>query len=81
MSITAMPVLTRILVDCGCCTTTIGTIAIGCAAIDDVVAWTLLGLVVSLARGEAQSGVDDPGLTVGYVAVMLLVVRPVLEDG
>ena len=60
MSITAMPVLTRMLADWRMLQTTIGTIATGCAAIDDIVAWTMLGLVVSLAHGEGASGVHHP---------------------
>jgi Kef-type K+ transport system membrane component KefB len=77
MSITAMPVLTRILVDLRMLTTTIGTVAVGCAAIDDVVAWTMLGFVVSLTRGEGNLAMAL-GLTVAYVGGMLLVVRPLL---
>ena len=77
MAITAMPVLTRILVDLRMLTTTIGTVAVGCAAIDDVVAWTLLGFVVSLTRGEGNLAVALV-LTAAYVGGMLLVVRPLL---
>jgi len=77
MSITAMPVLTRILVDMRMLTTTIGTVAVGCSAIDDVVAWTMLGFVVSLTRGEGNLAMAL-GLTIAYVGAMLLVVRPVL---
>jgi Kef-type K+ transport system membrane component KefB len=77
MSITAMPVLTRILVDLRILTTTIGTVAVGCAAIDDVVAWTMLGFVVSLTRGEGNLA-TALSLTVAYVSGMLLVVRPLL---
>lgn len=75
MSITAMPVLTRILVDLRMLTSTIGTVAVGCAAIDDVVAWTMLGFVVSLTRGEGDLAMAL-GLTAAYIGGMLLVVRP-----
>jgi Kef-type K+ transport system membrane component KefB len=77
MSITAMPVLTRILADLRMLTTTIGTVAIGCAAIDDVVAWTMLGFVVSMTRGEANLPVAI-GLAAAYIGVMWLVARPLL---
>jgi Kef-type K+ transport system membrane component KefB len=77
LAITALPVLTRILSDWRMLTTTIGTIAIGCAAIDDIVAWTMLGLVAGLVRGHANIAWVI-GLSAGYVAVMFGVVRPVL---
>ena len=77
MSITALPVLTRILTDWRMLTTTIGTIATGCAAIDDVVAWTLLGIVNALVKGDANPAVTIVSSAV-YVFVMLGVVRPVM---
>jgi Kef-type K+ transport system membrane component KefB len=77
MSITAMPVLTRMLTDLQLLQTTIGTIAVGCAAIDDVVAWTMLGFVVGLARGE-HNITSMVGRAAGYLGLMLVVVRPLL---
>jgi len=77
MSITAMPVLTRILVDLHMLTTRIGTVAIGCAAIDDLVAWTMLGFVVSVTHGESNPAAAM-GATSAYVGGMLLIVRPAL---
>jgi Kef-type K+ transport system membrane component KefB len=77
LAITALPVLTRILSDWRMLTTTIGTIAIGCAAIDDIVAWTMLGLVAGLVRGHANIGWVI-GMSAGYVATMFGVVRPML---
>lgn len=77
LSITAMPVLARILVDLQMLRTTIGTVAMGCATINDVVAWTLLVIVVGVVRGEAV--VISPILmTAGYLAAMFFVVRPIL---
>jgi Kef-type K+ transport system membrane component KefB len=77
MSITALPVLARILSDCGLLKSTIGTIAIGCAAIDDVVAWSLLGLVAGVAHGETDIAWTLAMETI-YVAAMVLAVRPLL---
>lgn len=77
MSITALPVLTRILSDWRMLTTTIGTIATGCAAIDDVVAWTLLGIVSALVKGDAHPVATIASAGV-YVAAMFGVVRPVM---
>ncbi|HYN06685.1 MAG TPA: cation:proton antiporter [Vicinamibacterales bacterium] len=78
MSITAMPVLTRILVDLQMLRSTAGTIAMGCATIDDVAAWTLLGIVVGLVRGETIV-VPMMLMTAGYLAAMFFVVRPLLQ--
>ncbi|GAB3578791.1 hypothetical protein GCM10027445_46450 [Amycolatopsis endophytica] len=78
MSITAFPVLARILADRGLRDTRLGGLAIACAAIGDVVAWALLGVVVFVVSG---SGGDSWRLLlfVPYAAVMLLLVRPVLR--
>lgn len=79
MSVTAFPVLARILTDGGIQKTRIGVIAISCAAVDDVTAWCLLAFVVSVAQSRVgQAGVTI-GLAAGYVAVMIGVVRPILE--
>lgn len=78
MAITALPVLTRILSDWRMLTTTIGTIATGCAAIDDVLAWTLLGIVSALVKGDANPAATIVYAT-AYVFAMLGVVRPVMN--
>lgn len=76
MSVTAFPVLARILTDRGLIRTPIGGIALAVAAVDDVVAWTLLALVAALAGGG-----DDPWtllLALPYAAGMIWGVRPLL---
>ncbi|MBK7779343.1 MAG: cation:proton antiporter [Ardenticatenia bacterium] len=78
MSITAMPVLTRILSDCRLLTSPIGTVALGCAAIDDVVAWTMLGFVVGMLRGQADIAVTVASAMV-YLLLMLYGLRPALR--
>ena len=50
MSITAFPVLARILTDRGLSRTELGVAALTCAAVDDVTAWCLLAVVVGVAR-------------------------------
>jgi K+:H+ antiporter len=78
MSVTAFPVLARILADRGVQRTPLGTTALACAAVDDVTAWSLLALLVGLAQAElAQAGLTVL-LLVLYVAVMLVAVRPAL---
>jgi Kef-type K+ transport system membrane component KefB len=79
MSITALPVLARILEEQRLLTTSVGTTAVSCAAVNDVVAWLLLALTLALMRGNeglATLPLRFGGLFV-YLAVMLGVVRPV----
>jgi len=79
VSITALPVLARILVDASMDTSRVGRIALACAAIGDGTAWLALTLILALS-GLAGSG--DPlvtiGLVVALVAVTFAVVRPLL---
>lgn len=77
MSITAFPVLARILTERRLNGTELGNLAIGCAAIDDVTAWCLLALVLALSRGEGLSGPFVAIVLAGIVAVIaFVVVRP-----
>ncbi len=76
MSITAFPVLARILADKGLIRTPIGGLALACAAVDDVLAWSLLAVVAALAGGGAHPW--RALLAVPFAAVMLYVVRPLL---
>ncbi|MFJ6946366.1 cation:proton antiporter [Streptomyces wuyuanensis] len=79
MSVTAFPVLARILVDRGLYGTPLGALAMACAAVDDVAAWCLLALVVALtAAGSPFDALSAAGLTVAFGAAMVLVVRPLL---
>ncbi len=77
MSITAFPVLARILEERGLTQSYLGSTAIACAAVDDVTAWCLLALVVAIikANGLAAAAVTI-GLALGFILLMLLVVRP-----
>jgi Kef-type K+ transport system membrane component KefB len=78
MSITAFPVLARILEERRLQSTSLGTTAILCAAVDDVVAWSLLALALTLigkAGGSASLPTRLTGLA-GYLFLMLGVVRP-----
>jgi Kef-type K+ transport system membrane component KefB/nucleotide-binding universal stress UspA family protein len=77
MSITAFPVLARILVERRLLKTRIGAVTITCAAVDDITAWCILACVVSIVRASsATAGLLTTLLALGYVAVMLVVVRP-----
>ena len=78
-SITAFPVLARILRDQGLTRTRIGGMAMTCAALCDVVAWCVLVLVTALSKSTGTDGfVQVLGLTAGFAAV-LLAVRPLLR--
>lgn len=77
MSVTAFPVLARILTERRLHTSRMGSIALACAAIDDATAWCLLAFVVSVVHAESSSAIATIALTIGYVVFMVLVVRPV----
>lgn len=79
MSITAFPVLARILSDRSMTHTALGAMALACAATDDVTAWCLLALLVGVARSQVQGAVQIVLLSLVFVAAMCLVVRPILS--
>ena len=76
MSITAFPVLARILTERGMLNSRAGTIAISCAAVDDVAAWCLVALL--MAAAAAAWLLVLAGLVV-YGMAMLYAVRPMLQ--
>jgi Kef-type K+ transport system membrane component KefB len=76
MSITAFPVLARILTDRHIENTPLGIVAISCAAIDDVTAWCLLAFVVGIAQSQMGSAVHTILYALGFIAIMLVIVRP-----
>jgi len=79
LSVTAFPVLARILTDLRMSRSQMGAIALTCAAIDDVTAWCLLALVVSIAQSHALDAIRTVVLTLAFVAVVLLVVAPIVR--
>jgi Kef-type K+ transport system membrane component KefB len=79
MSVTAFPVLARILADRRMTQSPLGVLALACAAVDDVTAWCLLALVVSVARAHASSALSTVALVVLFAAVMIFAVRPLLQ--
>ncbi len=82
MSITAFPVLARILSDQKLADTRLGHIAITCAAMNDVAAWTLLAWIAALTRsGDGQVSIWATVVTVGaYGLVMAFAIRPLLSQ-
>jgi Kef-type K+ transport system membrane component KefB len=77
MSITAFPVLARILEERRLTKTALGSTAIACAATNDVAAWSMLAVVVSIVRaGGVAASVLRIGLVVLFVAVLLFWLKP-----
>lgn len=80
MSITAFPVLARIIQERKMTKTSIGTLTIASAANDDVTAWCLLAIVISIAQaGTFTSALFSIGLTAIYIVGMFAIVRPLLN--
>ena len=80
MSVTAFPVLARILTDRGMHRTETGGLALACAATDDILAWTLLAVVIGIAGGEmAGDNQWIVALAVPFALLMIFVVRPQLN--
>ena len=79
LSVTAFPVLARILTDRKISRSRMGAVALTCAAVDDVTAWCLLALVVGIAHERAEDAIRVVILTVVFVAVVLLVVAPLVR--
>ncbi len=77
MSITAFPVLARIVQERGLSKTRLGTISITCAAADDITAWCLLAAVIAIVKaGSIISALYTIAAAVTYVFIMVKLVRP-----
>lgn len=80
MSITAFPVLARIVQERGIHKTRLGTIVITCAAADDITAWCLLAAVIAIVKaGSFVSSLYIIGMAILYVIAMLYLVKPFLK--
>src|SRR5437763_9752987 len=76
MSITAFPVLVRILQDRGIFKTSLGSTATACAAVDDVTAWSMLAFVVAIARATSVGGADfNLGLVLVFIVLLHFVIK------
>ncbi len=78
LSVTAFPVLARILVDRRVQHTPLGSTALSCAAVDDVTAWTLLALVAGIANAQMKGAAWTLLFVLLYIAAMFLVVKPLV---
>ncbi|HNU86730.1 MAG TPA: cation:proton antiporter [Ferruginibacter sp.] len=80
MSITAFPVLARILKEKGLTRSKLGAMALTCAAADDLSAWCILAAVIALVKsGSSVSVLYTIALAIIYVLLMLKVMRPALK--
>jgi Kef-type K+ transport system membrane component KefB len=80
LSITAFPVLARIIQERGLTKTHLGSISLASAANGDLTAWCMLAAVVAYAQaGTMNSAVFNVLFSLIYTAVMLLVIRPFLR--
>ncbi|MCL1943748.1 MAG: cation:proton antiporter [Candidatus Azobacteroides sp.] len=79
MSITAFPVLARIVQEKNLTKTHLGILSIASAANNDATAWCLLAVIIALAKtGTAISALYTIGFSIGYVLFMFGVVKPFL---
>jgi Kef-type K+ transport system membrane component KefB len=79
MSITAFPVLARILADQKLSATRLGHIAIACAAFNDVLAWTSLAWIVAISRSDRLAGFGAILTVTIYILIMSVAIRPALK--
>lgn len=80
MSITAFPVLARIVHEKRLGKTMMGQISIASAAFNDVAAWCILAIVIAIAKsGTFINSLYTIGLAIAYILVMLLIIKPFLK--
>jgi Kef-type K+ transport system membrane component KefB len=88
LSITAIPVLGRIMLELNITRTRLGTVTIAAAAADDAAGWVLLASVAAVVRAQSQGGHFDPlqtlvmiGETAAFALFMIVAARPLLCRG
>ncbi len=79
LSVTAFPVLARILADSKLHRTSLAELALTCAAANDITAWCLVAIVSGLMNSALGGSAITLGLTVIYLSVMLIFIRPFVE--
>ena len=80
MSITAFPVLARIVQERQLSKTKLGALVITCAAADDITAWCILAAVIAIVKaGSVVSSIYIIAMAVAYVVLMLKVIQPFLK--
>jgi Kef-type K+ transport system membrane component KefB len=82
MSVTAFPVLARILSERNLLGTRLGTLTIACAAVDDVTAWCMLAAIIAIVRSKLEHlplWLMLAGFA-AYLGIMLFVLRPIAKN-
>ncbi|MFI5152208.1 MAG: cation:proton antiporter [Chitinophagales bacterium] len=80
MSITAFPVLARIIQERGMSGTRLGTLALTCAAAGDVTGWCILPIIIAIVKaGSSANVLFTVGLVIIYALMMFFLVRPALK--
>jgi len=79
MSITAFPMLARIIYECGLTGTSLGTLALAAGSMNDAAAWCLLAIVLASFSGNATIAIWAVGGGVLYAVGVLLIGRPLLS--
>jgi Kef-type K+ transport system membrane component KefB len=80
LSVTAFPVLARILQDRRLERTELGVLALGCAAVGDVTAWCLLAFVAGVAQAQVGGALLTAALALAFVLLMLGAARPLAKS-
>lgn len=79
MSVTAFPVLARILTDWHMARSDLGVLALCCAATGDLTAWCLLAFIVGVVKAQAGGWLVVAAGTMAYIAAMYWIVRPAVN--
>jgi Kef-type K+ transport system membrane component KefB len=80
MSITAFPVLARIVEERRLTKSSLGSMSLGCAAVDDVTAWCILAVVLAIVKSNGFAGsIRTMLFAVTYASVMILLLKPLLQ--
>jgi len=80
MSITAFPVLARIVEERGLTHSSLGTMSLGCAAVDDVTAWSILAIVLAIVKADGWGSALPTLLwVVVFAVVMIFLMKPLLQ--
>ncbi|MGO9602271.1 MAG: cation:proton antiporter [Candidatus Binataceae bacterium] len=78
MSVTAFPVLARILTDRRMHKSRMGAMTLTCAAVDDVTAWCMLAVVVGIVEAKTGGAIWTIAMAVAFIAGLILLVRPLM---
>ncbi|MEI1373064.1 cation:proton antiporter [Nostoc sp. UHCC 0926] len=79
MTITAFPMLARILYERGLAQTRFGTLALGAASVDDGVAWCLLAIVLASVKNSLSIAILAIGGGICYVLFAIFLGQPLLR--